>query len=80
MQTNSIPVMARSYFQRALGVDWETPVGKSVFYNDRLSKLFVMATESDLDKIERGILELKPPMPQIHIKARFSGSAERVFW
>jgi len=47
------------------------PPGKSVFFNDRLGLLFVKATLSDLDTIERAIQALNQVAPQIHIKARF---------
>src|SRR5208337_5059305 len=70
LQTNSVSTMARSLFSK-LGVDWESPKGKSVFFNDRLGLLFVKATESDLDTIERAIQALNQVGPQVHIKARF---------
>ena len=47
------------------------PPGKSVFFNDRLGLLFVKATKSDLDTIERALSALNQVAPQIHIKARF---------
>ena len=47
------------------------PPGKSVFFNDRLGLLFVKATLSDLDTIERAIQALNQVAPQIHIKSRF---------
>jgi len=70
LQTNSVSTMAESLFSK-LGVDWESPKGKSVFFNDRLGLLFVKATESDLDTIERAIQALNQVGPQVHIKARF---------
>ena len=48
-----------------------TPPGKAVFFNDRLGKLVVKATEQDLDTIERAIEALNEVPPQVHIKARF---------
>jgi autotransporter-associated beta strand protein len=42
-------------FISSLGVNLQSPPGKAVFYNDRLGKLFVKATEQDLDTIERAI-------------------------
>jgi beta-lactamase regulating signal transducer with metallopeptidase domain len=68
--TNRPSLMARNVFSQA-GVDMESPKGKSVFYIDRLGLLYVKATEADLDKIEKVILELNIVPPQIHIKARF---------
>ena len=62
--------LARSFFT-ALGVNLSQPPGKSVFFNDRLGKLFVKATEQDLDTIERAIEMLNEVAPQVHIKARF---------
>jgi len=54
-----------------LGVDWETPPGKTIFYSDGKERLMVKATESDLNVVEHTIDKLMPPPPQIHIKARF---------
>jgi general secretion pathway protein D len=42
-----------------------------VFFNDRLGLLFVRATLSDLDTIERAIQALNQVAPQVHIKSRF---------
>jgi general secretion pathway protein D len=61
---------ARAFFT-ALGVNLQSPPGKSVFFNDRLGKLFVKATEQDLDTIERAIEALNEVAPQVHIKSRF---------
>lgn len=60
-----------SNFLSGLGVDLKTPPGKKAFYNERLSRLYVKATETDLDRIERALQTTKPSGPQIHIKARF---------
>ena len=71
--TNSaaaVSKMAKAVFSN-FGVNFESPPGKSAFYNDRLGLLFVKATESDLDTIERAVQVLNDPRPQIHIKARF---------
>jgi Flp pilus assembly secretin CpaC len=54
-----------------MGVDWESPRGKKVFYKDRLGLLFVRATESDLELVERAIAALNQPPPQIRIKSLF---------
>ena len=70
LQTNSVSTMARTLFSK-LGVDLESPKGKSVFYNDGLGMVFVKATESDLNTIERAIQAFNYTAPQIHIKARF---------
>lgn len=48
-----------------------SPPGKSVFFNDRVGRLFVRATEQDLDTIERAIQTLNEIAPMVHIKARF---------
>jgi tetratricopeptide (TPR) repeat protein len=58
-------------FFGALGINWQNPPGKAVFFNDRLGYLFVKSTESDLDTIERAIQVLNQVPPQVHIKARF---------
>jgi beta-lactamase regulating signal transducer with metallopeptidase domain len=62
--------LARKYFE-SLGVNWESPPGKAFFYGDKRGNLFVKATESDLDKIKRGLSVLGQVTPQVHIKARF---------
>ncbi len=49
----------------------DQPPGKSLFFNDRLGKLFVKATAEDLDTIERAIEALNEVAPQVHIKSRF---------
>lgn len=70
LDTNDVAAIARSLFGR-MGVDWETPKGKLVFYNDRLGLLFVRATLADLDTVEHAVQVLTYLAPQIHIKARF---------
>ena len=71
-QTSALlPSEAARTFFTALGVNLLQPVGKSVFFNDRLGLLFVKATESDLDTIERAIQAMNQVPPQVHIKARF---------
>jgi type II secretory pathway component GspD/PulD (secretin) len=63
------PEAITNYFA-SIGVDFQLP-SKSIFYNERLGVLFVRATESDLDTIERAISALDAVAPLIHIKARF---------
>ncbi|HLZ55100.1 MAG TPA: hypothetical protein VKS19_11525, partial [Verrucomicrobiae bacterium] len=70
LDTNDVAAIARSLSGK-MGVDWETPKGKSVFYNDRLGLLFVRATLADLDTVEHALQALTYVGPQIHIKARF---------
>src|SRR5208282_3934481 len=53
-----------------LGVDLTAP-GRSVAFNDKSGLLFVKATASELDTVERAIQALNQINPQIHIKARF---------
>lgn len=67
---SSASALARAFFT-TLGVNLLFPAGKSVFFNDRLGLLFVKATESDLDTIERALQVLNQVPPQVHIKARF---------
>jgi type II secretory pathway component GspD/PulD (secretin) len=70
-QTSAVtPSQLVVQFFNALGVNLSMP-GKAVFFNDRLGKLFVKATEQDLDTIERAIEALNEVAPQVHIKARF---------
>jgi hypothetical protein len=65
-----VSLAARNFFT-TLGVNLQSPAGKSVFFNDRLGLLFVKATEDDLDTIERAIQALDQVAPQVHVKARF---------
>jgi beta-lactamase regulating signal transducer with metallopeptidase domain len=69
-QTNNVAAMVKSFFSK-LGIDLESPKGKWVYYNETRSTLFVKATESDLDAIERTFELLNSVPPQIHIKAWF---------
>jgi beta-lactamase regulating signal transducer with metallopeptidase domain len=63
-------IMFRDFF-KALGVDLQSPAGKSIFYNDELGILFVKATEGDLGVIERALQAIYGTMARVHIKARF---------
>ncbi len=67
LQTNNVATMAESLFNK-LGVDLTAP-GRSLAYNDKLGLLFVKATPSELDTIERIIQGFNQFNPQIHIKA-----------
>ncbi len=67
---SDVSLAARSFFI-TLGVNMAEPPGKSVFFNDRLGLLFVKATLSDLDTIERAIQALNQVAPQVQIKSRF---------
>ena len=69
-ESNNPTELIRDFASR-LGVDLESPQGKSFFYNERLGYLFVKATASDLGVIERGLLVISQVRPQLHIKARF---------
>jgi hypothetical protein len=69
LQTTNVSTMAGNYF-KTLGVDFDLP-GKSVFYDDSNGLLFVKATKSDLNTIERLVVALNTPGLQVHIKARF---------
>ena len=69
MQTNTILTDAENLFNQ-LGVDLTAP-GRSIAFDDKLGLLFVKATPSELDTIERVIQTLNQTAPQIHIKTRF---------
>jgi hypothetical protein len=77
LQTNFVSTNAISpkSFSSVLGVDLTAP-GRSVAFNDKLGLLFVKATASELDTIERVIQALNQIPPQIHIKARFIKMSE----
>jgi beta-lactamase regulating signal transducer with metallopeptidase domain len=59
LQTNNVSTMAKSLLS-ILGVDWESPKGKAIFYNDRLGELFVRATLNDFDTVERALVVIQP--------------------
>ena len=69
VQSNNIATMAESLFRKH-GADLTAP-GRSIAYNDKLGLLFVRATASEMDTVERIISALNQVPPQIHIKARF---------
>jgi type II secretory pathway component GspD/PulD (secretin)/beta-lactamase regulating signal transducer with metallopeptidase domain len=69
LQANDVVTMAKSLFSQ-LGVDLSAP-GRSIAINDGLGLLFVKATRSELDTVERVIQTMNQIPPQIHIKARF---------
>ena len=60
----------RTLFSKA-GVDWNSPEGKVILYNDHLGILFVKATEPDLTVVEHAIQLISAAPLQVHIKARF---------
>jgi hypothetical protein len=66
----SVSATAKEFFSQ-LGVDWKSPAGKKVFYGDKLGYLFVEATESDLDTIERALQVVRQTAPQVQLTARF---------
>jgi hypothetical protein len=78
LQTNSIAAMAKSFFSK-LGVNFDSLPGKSVFYDDSNGLLFVRATESDLNTVERVVDAFDSSEPQIYIKARFFEVPEKFF-
>lgn len=65
------PVQSFANLLGELGVDWESPPGKEVFYSDGKGWWFVKATQSDLDAIEATVAAFNQPPAEIHIKARF---------
>jgi beta-lactamase regulating signal transducer with metallopeptidase domain len=69
LQPNDVVTMAQNLFNQ-LGVDLSAP-GRAIAFNDRLGLLFVRATPSEMDTVERVIESLNQIPPQIHIKARF---------
>ena len=73
-----VSMAARNVFTN-VGVNLDSPPGKTVYYNERSGKLLVRATEPDLDFIEKIIYKLNYEPPQIHIKARFMEVPESFF-
>ncbi len=70
--TSSSVTMALKRDLTGLGVNFESPPGKSIFYNDRVGRIYVRATEADLEIIEKAVFEYqKDGSAAVHIKARF---------
>jgi beta-lactamase regulating signal transducer with metallopeptidase domain/tetratricopeptide (TPR) repeat protein len=70
-ETTISPASTAQKIFAGLGLDLQSPKGKSIFYGDRLGILYVKATASDLDTIERALVALNSTAPQLHIKASF---------
>jgi general secretion pathway protein D len=73
-QTNDMAQVSeavRNYFF-ALGVDLTPGTGKSLFWNDRVGKLIVRATQQDLDIIQSAIEVLNEAPPLVNIRAKFA--------
>ena len=66
--TVSVSELARAYFN-TMGVTLDPP--KSIFFNDREGRLYVKATEQDLNTIEEAVQVLNTLPDQINIKAKF---------
>jgi len=66
--SNSVPAAIRN-LARKTGVNWDSPPGKMMFFNEGTGLLFVKAPRSDLDTVEDEIKKIVGP--QLHIKARF---------
>jgi beta-lactamase regulating signal transducer with metallopeptidase domain len=64
-----ILTMVTNYFATR-GIALQLPQS-AIFFNDGRGLLFVKATSSDLDAIEKIIAQLNTWVPQIHVKARF---------
>ena len=59
-------------FVTDLGVNWKSPAGKTISFDEKDGLLYVKATESDLDTIGRVLQAIPQAVPlQVHIKARF---------
>jgi Flp pilus assembly secretin CpaC len=61
--STAVSAAFRELFIR-LGLNLESPPGKSIFYNEKLGKLFVKTTASDLDVIELAVMALLQPSTQ----------------
>lgn len=69
----------RKFMVDLLGIDLNSPAGKSVFFNDRNGLLLVKSTSSDLDAIEQAVQTLNYEPPQIHIRGQFVEVPENFF-
>lgn len=80
--TNSSVVasaMVRKFMVDLLGIDLNSPAGKSVFFNDRNGLLLARATKTELDAIEQALNSLNCALPQINITAQFVEMPEAFF-
>lgn len=71
--------MVQKFIVDLLGINLESPPGKSVFFNDRNGLLLVRSTSSDLDAIEQAVQTLNYAPPQINITGQFVEVPETFF-
>jgi len=69
-ESNSVADIIKRLAGRA-GVNFDSPAGRVIVYNERSGLLFVKAPQSDLDALEHVILKVDTTPRQVHIKARF---------
>ena len=62
--------VAQAFFN-AIGVNLSRAPAGALAFNQKLGLLFVKATPSELDTVERAIQALNQAGPQVHIKTRF---------
>jgi hypothetical protein len=77
---NNVSEAARTFFTK-LGVDMSPP--KSVSFNEGEATLIVRSTLRDLDTVERAIMTINMPTPQLNIKAKWVAMPEqdvKEFW
>jgi len=80
LQTNFVsanpinPINPKSV-SSVLGLDLTAP-GRSIAFKDTLGLLFVKATPSELDTVQRALNVLNKAAPQVHVKARFIKMSE----
>jgi beta-lactamase regulating signal transducer with metallopeptidase domain len=83
VRTTNSPIvpsaMVRKFMVDLLGIDLNSPAGKSVFFNGRNGLLLVRSTSSDLDAIEQAVQTLNYAPPQINITGRFMEVPETFF-
>lgn len=71
--------MVRKFVVDLLGIDLNSPAGKSVFFNDHNGLLLVRSTKTDLDAIEQAVQSLNHAPPQINITGQFVEVPESFF-
>jgi hypothetical protein len=80
VRPNNVSEAVRTLFTK-LGVDMSPP--KSVFFNEGEATLIVRSNLRDLDTVEKAIMTINMPSPQLNIKAKWVAMPERdakEFW
>jgi len=77
--SETVTALVQKFIVQLLGINLDSPAGKSFFYNDQNGVLLARATKTDLDVIEQAVSILNYEPPQINIRGRFAEVPENFF-